>query len=73
MRDAAADTLNCGYVNPFSLFSFRSSVEASKGFFAEATFCAFKRSTCAPQYGQILVFCSFVVNIKPWHFVHFTI
>ena len=53
--------------------SFRSKFEASKAFSAEATFFALERFTWAPQYGQILVFCSFVVNIKPWHWVHLTI
>jgi len=47
-------------------------LEASNGFFADATFCARNKSTRTPQYGQVLVFCPSHVSIKPWHFVHFT-
>ena len=47
-------------------------LEASNALLADATFCAHDRFTRAPQYGQVLVFCPFVVNIKPWHRGHFT-
>ena len=65
--------LDCLLLNCFLLLRSFRIFEASNAVFAEATFFAFCTSTCAPQYGHVLVLWPWVAIKSPPHLLQVAI